>query len=82
MTSYTTLGNPGRSDNFKKEGDPEPLKHPYVLELAQKYKKDPAQVYSERLIKKQFCLDPYSTNAPAWNRSNSEKFESGAYSLE
>ena len=45
MTSYSTLGNPGRPIHYKKEGDQDPLKNPYVLELAQKYKKDPAQVY-------------------------------------
>lgn len=44
MTSYSTLGNPGRPAHYRKDGDPEPLENPIVQELAHKYKKTPAQV--------------------------------------
>uniref|UniRef100_A0A914EJ55 NADP-dependent oxidoreductase domain-containing protein n=1 Tax=Acrobeloides nanus TaxID=290746 RepID=A0A914EJ55_9BILA len=74
MTSYATLGNPGRLSIHKKEGDPEPLKHPYVLELAQKYNKDPGQILLRQMLQRGIAVIPKSTN-PARIRSNKEVFD-------
>lgn len=47
MTSYATLGSPGRTAFNPDFTWPigEPMKDPLVLQLAEKYKKSPAQVY-------------------------------------
>lgn len=52
MTSYATMGSPGRMS--KLDTDPEPLEDPVIQNLAAKYHKTPAQVK----IKKHFstCL--------------------------
>lgn len=44
MTSYATLGSPGRMS--KLDTDPDPLEDPLVQKLAAKYHKTPAQVTS------------------------------------
>lgn len=43
ITSYGTLGSPG-SFEFRNKTSGDCLRHPLVLELAEKYKKTPAQV--------------------------------------
>lgn len=52
MTSYATLGSPGRiafNPDFTWP-NAEPMKDPLVLQLAKKYKKSPAQVFMESFV--------------------------------
>uniref|UniRef100_A0A914D0K4 NADP-dependent oxidoreductase domain-containing protein n=1 Tax=Acrobeloides nanus TaxID=290746 RepID=A0A914D0K4_9BILA len=74
MTSFSTLGNPGRPAHYKKENDPEPLQNPLVLELAQKYNKNPAQIILRQTLQRGIAVIPKSTN-PDRIKSNREVFD-------
>ncbi|VDO64784.1 unnamed protein product, partial [Onchocerca flexuosa] len=65
MTSYATLGSPGRA-NFNPDftwPTGEPMKDPLVLQLAEKYKKSPAQILLRHMTQRGICIIPKSVNA-------------------
>ncbi|KAH7723242.1 oxidoreductase [Aphelenchoides avenae] len=73
VTSYGTLGSPGRKVGFKQVGakddraekQPEAncLEHPLVVELAKKYNKTPAQILLRQMMQRGISVIPKSTNA-------------------
>uniref|UniRef100_A0A0R3S7D4 Aldo_ket_red domain-containing protein n=1 Tax=Elaeophora elaphi TaxID=1147741 RepID=A0A0R3S7D4_9BILA len=64
MTSYATLGSPGRKVFNPDFNWPtgEPMKDPLVLQLAEKYKKSPAQVLLRHMTQRGISTIPKSTN--------------------
>ncbi|KAM3716419.1 Aldo-keto reductase family 1 member [Dirofilaria immitis] len=64
MTSYATLGSPGRIASIPHFHWPagEPMKDPLVLQLAEKYKKSPAQILLRHMIQRGICVIPKSIN--------------------
>ncbi|KAM3716420.1 Aldo-keto reductase family 1 member [Dirofilaria immitis] len=72
MTSYATLGSPGRAASIPDFYWPpgEPMKDPLVLQLAEKYKKSPAQICLKfyfaillrHMIQRGICVIPKSIN--------------------
>ncbi|KAM3716418.1 Aldo-keto reductase family 1 member [Dirofilaria immitis] len=64
MTSYATLGSPGRAASIPDFYWPpgEPMKDPLVLQLAEKYKKSPAQILLRHMIQRGICVIPKSIN--------------------
>uniref|UniRef100_A0A8R1Y091 Aldo_ket_red domain-containing protein n=2 Tax=Onchocerca TaxID=6281 RepID=A0A8R1Y091_ONCVO len=64
MTSYATLGSPGRtacSLNFYWPIG-EPMKDPLVLQLGEKHKKSPAQILLRHMTQRGICVIPKSIN--------------------
>ncbi|CAG9530241.1 unnamed protein product [Cercopithifilaria johnstoni] len=64
MTSYATLGSPGRiafNPDFSWPTG-EPMKDPLVLQLAEKYKKSPAQVVLRHMTQRGISTIPKSIN--------------------
>ncbi|VDN02793.1 unnamed protein product, partial [Onchocerca ochengi] len=64
MTSYATLGSPGRAaaipDFYWPIG--EPMKDPLVLQLSEKHKKSPAQILLRHMTQRDICVIPKSIN--------------------
>ncbi|KAH7721241.1 oxidoreductasealdo/keto reductase family protein [Aphelenchoides avenae] len=69
VTSYSTMGSPGRFEAFKRFGErgasqphADVLGHPLVKELSQKYNKTPAQILLRQMIQRGINVIPKSTN--------------------
>jgi alcohol dehydrogenase (NADP+) len=67
VTSYGTLGSPGRKAAFQRMGSndqPEAdcLGHPLVVELAKKHNKTPAQILLRQMMQRQISVIPKSTS--------------------
>uniref|UniRef100_A0A7E4UQR6 Aldo_ket_red domain-containing protein n=1 Tax=Panagrellus redivivus TaxID=6233 RepID=A0A7E4UQR6_PANRE len=64
VTAYAPIGSPGRSEVIKGDAFVEgnPLDHPLVKRLAEKYGKTPAQILIRQLIQRGISTIPKSTN--------------------
>ncbi|CAL2049436.1 unnamed protein product [Caenorhabditis brenneri] len=62
LTAFAPLGSPGRSQPFN-ENKACPIEDPLVLQLAEKYKKTPAQILLRQLTQRDIVVIPKSTNA-------------------
>ncbi|KAI6191161.1 Oxidoreductase, aldo/keto reductase family protein [Aphelenchoides bicaudatus] len=81
VTAYAPLGSPGRSNFTLPTGQklnwkpaPDPLKHQFVLKLAEKYKKTPAQILLRHLLQKGILIIPKSIN-PSRIHENAQVFD-------
>jgi len=72
MTSYATMGSPGRMS--KLDTDPEPLEDPVIQKLAQKYHKTPAQFLLRQMMQRKIAVIPKSVT-PERIRSNYQVFD-------
>ncbi|XP_050388937.1 aldo-keto reductase family 1 member A1 isoform X1 [Patella vulgata] len=62
ITSYGSLGSPGRPDRLKEATEPVLLEDPLIKQLAIKYKKTPGQVLLRSLTQRNILVIPKSTN--------------------
>ncbi|CAD5205756.1 unnamed protein product [Bursaphelenchus okinawaensis] len=67
VSSYATLGSPGRLEGFRKAPMGEwphadNLNHPVTQELAKKYNKTPAQILLRHMVQQGITVIPKSTN--------------------
>ncbi|ESO98927.1 hypothetical protein LOTGIDRAFT_113911 [Lottia gigantea] len=62
ITSYGSLGSPGRPGNLKKSDEPVLLQDPLIVKLAEKYKKSPGQICLRSLLDRDILVIPKSSN--------------------
>ncbi|CAG0920665.1 unnamed protein product [Notodromas monacha] len=79
VTSYATLGSPGRVDfhealGLPKAEIPDLMENPVVVEIAEKHSKSPAQILLRFIMQSGIAVIPKSVT-PARIKSNSEVFD-------
>ncbi|XP_050398277.1 aldo-keto reductase family 1 member A1 [Patella vulgata] len=62
LTSYASLGSPGRPSYLKKDAEPVLLEEPLIKELADKYKKTAGQILLRYLTQRNILVIPKSAN--------------------
>ncbi|XP_033227262.1 1,5-anhydro-D-fructose reductase-like isoform X2 [Belonocnema kinseyi] len=79
VTAYSPIGSPGAKEHFQQkynyspEKFPDLLGHPLVKEIADKYRKSPAQVLLRHLVQEDIIVIPKSSN-PERIKSNIDIF--------
>ncbi|KAK6187400.1 hypothetical protein SNE40_005438 [Patella caerulea] len=74
LTSYGSLGSPGRPDMFKKDSDPVLMEDALIKKLAKKYKKSAGQILLRNLTQRNIMVIPKSTN-PDRIKQNMQVFD-------
>uniref|UniRef100_A0A1I7SHU7 Aldo_ket_red domain-containing protein n=3 Tax=Bursaphelenchus xylophilus TaxID=6326 RepID=A0A1I7SHU7_BURXY len=74
VTSFSTLGNPGRKATGFTYIEGDCLNHPLTLELSEKYNKTPAQILLRHVIQRGIAVIPKSLN-PQRIRENLDVFD-------
>ncbi|ESO98958.1 hypothetical protein LOTGIDRAFT_114071, partial [Lottia gigantea] len=74
LTSYATLGSPGRPASFVDDKLPILLQDPVIKKLAEKYKKSPGQILLRQMVQRGILVIPKSVN-PKRIKENSEIFD-------
>ena len=71
LTAYSPLGSGDRNPEFMRDDEPEPLKHPVILEIAARHQLSAGQVLIAWAIQRGTCVIPKSSN-PERLRQNFE----------
>ncbi|ESO98957.1 hypothetical protein LOTGIDRAFT_158920 [Lottia gigantea] len=74
LTSYGSLGSPGRPESFRDNSHPVLMEEPFIKQLATKHKKSPGQILLRELIQRGIIIIPKSSN-PKRIKENSEIFD-------
>ena len=71
LTAYSPLGSGDRNPEFRRDDEPEPLRHPVILEIAARHQLSAGQVLIAWALQRGTCVIPKSAN-PERLRQNFE----------